>query len=43
MFGQSEIENNSRIGNRNSMGMKVEGMFPNISTKGKEKQRHEIN
>ena len=34
MFGQFEIEDSSISGNRNPMGMKVEGMVPDISTKG---------
>ena len=35
MFGQFEIEDSSISGNRNPMGMKVEGMVPDISTKGR--------
>lgn len=35
MFGQFEIEDNSISGNRNLMGKKVEGMVPNIFTKGR--------
>ena len=35
MFGQFEIEDSSISGNRNPMGMKIEGTVPNIFTKGR--------
>ena len=35
MFGQFEIEDNLNIRNRNSMEMKIEGMVPNTSMKGR--------
>ena len=42
MFGQFEIENNPIIRNRNFMGMKVEGMVPNISTRGRRNNNMEL-
>lgn len=35
MFGEFEIEESSKSGERNSMGAGGEGMIPNISTKGR--------
>lgn len=42
MFGQFEIEDNPIIRNRNSMRKKVEGMVPNISTRGRRSNNMEL-
>ena len=42
MFGQFEIEDNPRNRNRNSMGMKIEGMVPNKFTNGRRNNNMEL-
>ena len=42
MFGQFEIEDNPVIRKRNSMRMKVEGMVPNIFTRGRRNSNMEL-
>ena len=43
MYRQFEIEDSPKIRNRNSMGMKIEGMVLYIFTKWKGEQQHGIN
>ena len=43
IYRQFEIEDNPKIRNRNSMGMRVEGMVLYIFTKWKGEQQHGIN
>jgi len=42
MFGQFGIEDNPIIRNCNSMRKKVEGMVPNISTRGRRNNNMEL-